>query len=168
MTQQEDIDEIVTNEVRRRAAEEEVDRRLTMIDEYGKDEYPDGTAIKFKKRFNEVGPDYTYLAIKLAGKWYTTGKLGFNGVDWPSLVTWLVTGKVATPASSLVFLVEDHPEAPGKWLTTNELSSMLETAREEGRQYGFEQASESEMKSKYSHRIETEDAPGSFHGDPPF
>lgn len=88
-------------------------RQLAQLDWYGPDDYPDGTIIKFRKRFGmpdapRPNPWYRYAAIKAKGLWYTTGPRSPKGYTWDELTAWLGDPenirklKVATGWRSLV------------------------------------------------------------------
>lgn len=82
-------------------------RQLAQRDWYGPDDYPDGTIIKFRKRFGN-STWYRYAAIKAKGLWYTTGPRSPKGYTWDELTAWLGDPenirklKVATGWRSLV------------------------------------------------------------------
>jgi hypothetical protein len=58
------------------------------------DPYVDGTQIKFTRNFPGSEHEYTYAALRANGVWYTTGKVGVNGVPWAGLINWLGLGLV--------------------------------------------------------------------------
>lgn len=88
------IDEQVKAVLDKQSTDDEVQRRLALAAGYGSDEWDDLTTFRFQKEMPRANGSfaYTYVMIKLGGKWYTTGQLGFNGVDWSAIVTWLVSG----------------------------------------------------------------------------
>ena len=63
-------------------------RQLAQRDWYGPDDYPDGTIIKFRKRFGN-STWYRYATIKAKGLWYTTGPRSPKGYTWDELTAWL-------------------------------------------------------------------------------
>src|SRR5690349_716873 len=64
---------VLRTEVRQREATREANRRLTLIDGYGEDTYPELAIIRFGKTFTPGGHVYQYAALKAAGRWYVTG-----------------------------------------------------------------------------------------------
>lgn len=55
---------------------------------YGKDDFPEGTVLRFQMRYNGFGSKYTFAVIKAGGLWYPTGLLGQDGTrnrNWEQL-----------------------------------------------------------------------------------
>jgi hypothetical protein len=75
--------------------------RVAEIEKFPKDEFPNGTVVKFRKQFNS-GPKtrYSYAAIKVKGRWYTSGPRSGGPYSWDELCEWMGAGvtqiKVAT------------------------------------------------------------------------
>ena len=54
------------------------------------DKFQEGTIITFQKKFNPTAPTiYTYAAIKVHNRWYTTGGKSYT---WEILLTFLSEG----------------------------------------------------------------------------
>jgi hypothetical protein len=85
-------DREVAEKLRQDRVDKEVEKRLEMIKYYGPDTYPEGTVLKFTKVF-EATPDkeYLYVALKVAGGWYTSGPKG-SKYTYDELLMWLVSG----------------------------------------------------------------------------
>lgn len=103
-------------EARMRSLEAE----LAEVSKYGEDDFPEGTVLRFKYRFNgarrvvrhpalnhgaavhidvrlnegqPTGPWYTYAAIKVKGGWYLTGARQ-GRLTWDDFVDFLSRGQV--------------------------------------------------------------------------
>ena len=102
------VDQAVNEKLRQRMIDKKVEEKLALIEQFGADEFGDGAVIRFKKRFKFGDTTYTYAAIKVNGKWYTTGPKGAC-YTWDELVGWLISGDV--PTTEITPMV---PVAPGE------------------------------------------------------
>jgi hypothetical protein len=79
---------------RKRVLERTIERaqeKLDQLEIMGEDDYEDGAVLTFKKRFTPGGIAYTYVALKIAGGWYLSGRQhGSVGRTWDSLVEFIV------------------------------------------------------------------------------
>jgi len=89
------IDQAVNEKLRQRMIDKKVEEKLRLIEEFGPDEAPNEMVIRFRKQFTNGGITYTYAAIKVGGKWFTTGPRGAC-YTWDELVGWLISGDVPT------------------------------------------------------------------------
>lgn len=74
----------------------ELEAELAKRQQFGEDEFPNGTVIKFKYRFTSWNIDpsfYTYVALKTADRWYLTGRIS-DMFTWDDLVEFLARGTV--------------------------------------------------------------------------
>lgn len=115
-------------QARMRALESE----QAQLDRYGEDIYDDGDVIKFVKTYRRRKPptvytasqhyetwDATYVALKMNGHWYLTGKKGaedLNGCGWDTLVEFMYTG---IPTQELKISIAEN------FLTREELETQL-------------------------------------------
>lgn len=93
MSRQDQIDKEVAEALEVPRREAEVKRRVELATKIGADTYPDGSVLKWTRKFGEK--DYTYAALKTGGKWYVTGSqmTRASGWEWDDLVQWMVQGE---------------------------------------------------------------------------
>jgi hypothetical protein len=62
------------------------------------DEPTDTNFVAFEKKFDENGPNYEYVAIKIAGRWFTSAATASAAKfdSWNALKVWLVKGPFPT------------------------------------------------------------------------
>lgn len=76
--------------VRMRQLEEE----LAQLERFPRDTFPEGTVIAFEMNFapDDIdGQIYSYAAIKVNGRWYTTGPRSPKSYTWGQLCEWMST-----------------------------------------------------------------------------
>lgn len=106
----------------------EVERRLTLIDEWGEDDLRDGDALWFQRTWptsSNVTVWYTYVALKARGLWYITGGEQLRdlvgrqsgpihrrdvGWTWDRMVEWLCAEGEPVPRTDVYTL--DRPVDP--------------------------------------------------------
>ena len=74
----------------------ELEAELAKRQQFGEDEFPNGTVLKFKYRFcGEYSNTafYTFVALKTADHWYLTGRIA-DMFTWDDLVEFLARGTV--------------------------------------------------------------------------
>ena len=49
---------------------------------------PEGTVIRFSRKFERSGRWYTYVAVRVEGRWYLSGEFALQG----TLASWLTSG----------------------------------------------------------------------------
>lgn len=104
-TRQSFVDSAVADRLAQARDEREIERRLDLIEAFGKDDYTAGTVFRFVKQFDDSGTVYSYAAIKAGNsKWYTTGKMVY-GTDWEDFVLWLVSGKFPVEWTELELMI---------------------------------------------------------------
>lgn len=85
------------------AMREEAERLERMAEErekYGADPFKNGTMLKVDMKYRTGNRSYAYAVIKIAGKFYLSGRLGSNmsvdtrtgGMTWENFVAWLSQG----------------------------------------------------------------------------
>ena len=58
--------------------------------EFGKDEYEDGTVLRFSKVFEAFGDQYRYAALKANSRWYlTSGRREISPMSWDRLMKFM-------------------------------------------------------------------------------
>lgn len=92
------VDAQVADFIAERDREQLLARKIELVDAYGVDSYPDDTVLMFTKNFGtrDGSKTYTYVALRVGGRWYLTGRNASRnasmGMTWGELVTWLVSG----------------------------------------------------------------------------
>lgn len=82
------MEQTVEQLIRAKQREKEVARRLAWIEAQGEDSYPDGTIVRFEKKYR--GKTYIYAAIKAKDAWYATSGNGIATVSkWDDFLMWL-------------------------------------------------------------------------------
>src|SRR5689334_12834355 len=56
----------------------------------------DGSVIKFKKKFDNGDREYSYAALNVGGRWYTTGATHPQGFNQEDFILWLASGEEPT------------------------------------------------------------------------
>lgn len=122
MTTANDYDDMigdgVDSELRRQLAakrrQEVLEYKVGLVEAYGDDPFDDGDVIKFIRTIVlervrvPTTYDATYAAIKVKGKWYTTGgKQCLQAATWDEFVLWLVEGP--NPTTRLEQMVFNPP-----------------------------------------------------------
>ena len=85
------------------AMREEAERLERMAEErekYGADPFKNGTMLKVDMKYRTGNRSYAYAVIKIAGKFYLSGRIGSNmsvdtktgGMTWDNFVAWLAQG----------------------------------------------------------------------------
>ena len=70
------------------------------LDEWGEDLYEDGAVLSMGVRFVEGGPEYSYVFLRAAGRWYGTAALGRgNSATWGEVVAFAVSREI-TPSDT--------------------------------------------------------------------
>lgn len=71
---------------------ERAERKIAMIEQFGEDVYKEETVLCFYKKFRSGTQTYTYMAAKIAGKWYLTGPQQ-SGLyyDWGGLINFIIS-----------------------------------------------------------------------------
>ena len=100
---QQSADELLRIRLSQRKIDEEIERKERMVEEYGQDTYGNEYVFKFRKRLGET--TYTYVALKINDRWYTTGQTR-GAYKWDELVLFLVSGDDPVPFSGLIELAE--------------------------------------------------------------
>jgi hypothetical protein len=103
-----DVEAEVAARLRERQIEAEVEKRLRLVAAYGKDNFPVGAVIRFRKQFKPDGKLYAYAAIKCEDGWYTSGPRTPKGYSWDELVAWLVS---AVPVTNIEKMVPANAES---------------------------------------------------------
>lgn len=79
---------------------ERLERMVTEREKYGADPFKNGTVLKVDMRYRTGNRSYAYAVIKIAGKFYLSGRIGSNmsvdtktgGMTWENFVAWLSQG----------------------------------------------------------------------------
>jgi hypothetical protein len=96
------VESSVRDELRKRALDLTVQTRLAAIQEYGEDNYPDGTVVSFSKVFaGNPETTYTYAGIRIRDKWYITGNGGNTDLTWYEFLQFLTAPMAVTDFSVL-------------------------------------------------------------------
>lgn len=67
----------------------QLEAELASIAQFGDDRFPEGTVIRWKKRFSGGRQKYTYAALKAGNLWYPTSRRGPGPWTWDQLVATL-------------------------------------------------------------------------------
>lgn len=67
---------------------------LEKLEAYGEDDYDDEAVLLFKYRFRNSDTVYSYVAFKIKGHWYLSGKSG-SRLSWDELVKFWCDGEVS-------------------------------------------------------------------------
>lgn len=74
-----------------RARQQEYAVRLKLAGAFGDDDFADGAVLRFRRQWSPgTTREYTYAAVKAAGRWYTTDG---SARAWHELVAWMVSGE---------------------------------------------------------------------------
>lgn len=65
----------------------ELERELTLRENYGVDDHPDGAVLTWIKKFAGDERDFHYAAIKVEDRWYLTGSKVQGVTTWDELVS---------------------------------------------------------------------------------
>lgn len=69
------------------------EHQLTRLARYPVDDpCVDGAILRFEKRFPRSEQRYTYVAARINGRWFTTGKRSPQGITWGELVEFMGLG----------------------------------------------------------------------------
>jgi len=95
-----DVDDKVAAIRRERAMEKAVADKLGLIADFGPNGWGDGTVLRFRKGFTGSDTMYTYAAIVISDKFYTTGPRG-SVYTYDEFVNWLVSGDKPTTRNDI-------------------------------------------------------------------
>ena len=103
-----EADERLRGELEGRRAQKLYEKKIALVDQYGEDNFENGTILKFGKLFDKSGTYYNYAVLKTNNQWYSTGKiLNFVRGSWESLVLALVGGKFPVHLEDVIILLPE-------------------------------------------------------------
>lgn len=102
------VDMKVAQAIQAKKDQEELTRKLALVEAYGDDVYEDGTMVRFTKEFANSDLEYVYVAVKCIDKWYLTGTINKQGHSWEEFVMFLVSGISVEPVDVEEVTPTDH------------------------------------------------------------
>jgi hypothetical protein len=77
---------------------DQLERIATERDKYGTDPFKNGTMLRVDMKYRTGNRSYAYAVIKVAGRFYLSGRMGAtthdanSGMTWDNFVAWLAQG----------------------------------------------------------------------------
>ena len=72
---------------------EQAAEERAVVERFGDDDWEDGAVLAFEHQFNRSGLAYNYLAYKIKGMWYVSGRIG-SKLSWSQLVEFMKDSEV--------------------------------------------------------------------------
>ncbi len=94
----------VSKRLREKKVEDEVQRRLQIIEEASENEYVSGDVVTFTRTYG-TGKVYNYVALYVAKRWYVTGETYPKTLD--ELISWVFSNPDSTVELKFVGNIND-------------------------------------------------------------